>query len=129
MVRSSRFWVALGSAVLAGACSSKPSVNNQADQYDAGSNDSGTGGGSNGDDAGGLVVGNDTAGTSNGGVNETLTIKAESSMVAVDPGQAMPKVVVRAFLGKVPVKVAWSVDRGDLGSVGPGTGSETTFTP
>src|SRR6478735_8372774 len=122
MVRSSLFWVAIGSAVLAGACSSKPSVNNQPDPFDAGT-DPGTGGGSNGDDAGGLVVGNDTAGTSNGGVNETLTIKAESSMVAVDPGKAMPKVVVRAFLGKVPVKVAWSVDRGDLAGIGPGTGS------
>src|SRR6478736_275985 len=130
MVRSSLLWVALGSAVLAGACSSKPSVNNHTDPFDAGTNDPGTGGGSNGgDDGGGLVVGNDTAGTSNGGVNETLTIKAESSMVAVDPAKPMPKVVVRAFLGKVPVKVAWSVDRGDLGSVGPGTGSETSFTP
>src|SRR6185369_4269529 len=128
MVRSSLPWVVLlGSAVLVNACSSKPSVNNPSDPYDAGPNDQ-TAGGSNLDDGGGLIVGNAGAGSTTG-VSETLTVKAESSTVSVELGKALPKVAVRAFLGKDPVKVAWSVDRGDLASVGPGVGLETSLTP
>ncbi|HEX2670397.1 MAG TPA: hypothetical protein VHM25_05980 [Polyangiaceae bacterium] len=128
MVRSSLPWVVLlGSAVLVNACSSKPSVNNPADPYDAGPNGQ-TAGGSNLDDGGGLIVGNAGSGSTTG-VSETLTVKAESSTVAVELGKPLPKVTVRAFLGKDPVKVAWSVDRGDLASVGPGVGLETALTP
>jgi hypothetical protein len=132
MVRVSLPWVVLlGSAVLANACGTKPSsVVNPGDPYDAGPGGPNAAGGSGGDDGGGLMVGNGSAGSgSTTGVGQTLTVKAESSSVSVDIGSALPKVVVRAFLGKDPVKVAWSVDRGDLASVGPGVGQETTLTP
>jgi hypothetical protein len=63
------------------------------------------------------------------GVSETLTVKAESTTVTVNIGEALPEVAVTAFLGDEPVKVAWSVDRGDLAGVTPGVGSETKFVP
>jgi len=126
MVRTAPFWVLLlGSAVLGSACSSKPSVDNHPDPYDAGSNAQA---GSNGDDGGGLMVGNAGSGSSTG-VSQTLTVKAESSTITVELGKPAPKLVVRAFLGGDPVQVAWSVDRGDLASVSPGVGLETTLVP
>jgi len=131
MVRSSLLWVVvLGSAVAANACGSKPSVNNHGnDPFDAGNNDQDAAAGSNGnDDGGGLVVGIGDGGDS-GGVSETLTIKADSSTVTVDVGKALPEVAIHAFLGKDPVKVAWSVDRGDLASISPGVGTDTALVP
>jgi len=131
MVRSSLLWVTvLGSAVLANACGSKPSVNNHGtDPFDAGSNQDAAAGATGNDDGGGLVVGIGDGGESGGGMSETLSIKAEVSTVTVDVGKAPPEVAIHAFLGKDPVKVAWSVDRGDLASISPGVGSDTALVP
>jgi len=121
----------LGSVTVFSACGGKPAINNQGPALDAGiHDDQDAAGGSNGDDSG-LVVGDGAgnAGTSNGGVTEKLTVKAESATVTVNLGEALPKVAVTAFLGAVPVKVAWSVDRGDLANVTPGVGAETELVP
>jgi len=118
-----------GSVTLFSACGGNPAVNNHEPGLDAGSHDDqDASAGSNGDDSG-LVVGNGSAGTSNGGVTEKLTVKADSATVTVVLGEGLPKVAVTAFLGDVPVKVAWSVDRGDLATVTPGVGSKTTLVP
>jgi hypothetical protein len=118
-----------GSTLLAGGCGSKPSVNNHADPFDAGTGQGhDAAAGANGDDGGGLVVGNGDAGAPDG-INAKLTVKAESTTVTVELGQALPKVPVKAFLGDEPVQVAWSVDRGDLGGISPGVGAQTALVP
>ncbi len=102
-------------------------VTNQGDGFDAGPDDGqDAAAGSNGDDGPGLIVG--SAGASDG-ANETLTVKAERTTVTVNLDEAPPEVAVSAFLGDVPARVAWSVDRGDLAGVSPGVGSETAFVP
>jgi len=130
MVRSSLLWAVLvSSAGFSIACGSNPAINTPPDPFDAGSgHDGDASGGANGDDGGGLVVGTGDAGADNG-VSEKLTVKAESTTVTVDVGAALPKVAVKAFLGDVAVKVGWSVDRGDLASISPGAGSQTTLIP
>jgi len=132
MLRTAPHWVLLlGSAALFGACGSNPDVNKQPDPFDTGGNGAQGGGaasGSNGENGGGLIIGIGDGGASDG-VSETLTVKADSSMVTVNLSDALPKVPVTALLGGVPTKVAWSVDRGDLASISPGVGSETTFVP
>ncbi|HKO49475.1 MAG TPA: Ig-like domain-containing protein [Polyangiaceae bacterium] len=129
MLRTAPFLLLLLSSVAAvSACGSNPVVQNKDQPFDAGGNDDdldAAAAGSNGNDSG-LIVGN--AG-SNDGVNETLTVKAERTTVTVELGAALPKVAVTAYLGDVPVKVAWSVDRGDLASVSPGVGSKTSLVP
>src|SRR6478735_7162025 len=107
MVRSSLLWAVLvSSAGFSIACGSNPAINTPPDPFDAGSgHDGDASGGANGDDGGGLVVGTG------------------------DAGAALPKVAVKAFLGDVAVKVGWSVDRGDLASISPGAGSQTTLIP
>ena len=132
MLRTAPRWVLLlGSAALFGACGGNPAVNKQPDPFDAGGNGAQGGGsaaGSNGDNGGGFIIGIGDGGESDG-VSETLTVKADSSTVTVNLGDALPEVAVTALLGGVPAKVAWSVDRGDLASISPGVGSETTFVP
>jgi len=126
-----RFAVILSTAALFGACGSDPSLVNQGtgvdDRDDDGPN---SGAGSSGIDDPGIIIGNGDAGAPGGsGITGTLTIKAETNEVTVTLGEALPEVVIKAYLGDVPVQVAWSVDRGDLGSVAPGTGAKTTLTP
>jgi hypothetical protein len=124
---ASRWVLLLGSAAILSACGSNPAVTNRENPFDAGSDGAAdAAAGANGDDGGGLIVGN--AGAS-AGVNETLTVKAESSTVTVNLGEALPEIAVTALLGGVPAKVAWSVDRGDLAGISPGVGSETAFVP
>jgi hypothetical protein len=128
MVRTAPLWLLLlGSAALFSACGSTPVITHQTDLYDAG-NDSGhdAAAGSDGHDSGGLIIG--SAGAADG-VSETLTVKADSSTVTVNLGDALPHVAVRAFLGNLPAKVGWSIDRGDLASISPSVGSEATFVP
>src|SRR6188768_832673 len=131
MVRTLPRWVLLlTSTALFGACGSNPAVTNPGNTLDAGTgDDQDAGAGSKGDDGGGLMVGNGNAGSSSGEVTEKLTVKAERSTVTVELGSALPEVAMTAFLGDVPAKVAWRVDRGDLASISPGIGSETAFVP
>ena len=110
----------LGSAALFSACGN-PQLSHSDDTFDSGTRDGqDAAAGSSGGDDGGLVVG--SAGTSVG-VTETLTVKAESSTVTVNIGEAPPEVAVTAFLGNAPVQAAWNVDRGDLASISPGVGT------
>jgi len=121
----------LASVAAVSACGGTPAVNNKDQPFDAGSNDDADatagGGGWKGND-GGLNVGNGDAGASDD-VGGTLSVKAEKTTVTVNVGAALPKVAVSAFLGDVPAQVAWSVDRGDLASISPGVGSETSLVP
>ena len=119
----------LGSVSVFNACGSNPAVSNEGQPFENGGS-----GGRSGNDAGTSAKGGDgelivgSAG-SDDGVSDTLTVKAETKTVTVNLGEAVPKVAIDAFLGDVPVKVAWSVDRGDLASVTPGAGSKTSLVP
>ena len=121
----------LGSVAVFNACGSNPAVTNDGPPFENGGNG---GSGNNGNDAGNSAKGGDgdlivgSAGTDDG-VSDTLTVKAETTTVTVNLGEDLPKVAVTAFLGDVPVKVAWSIDRGDLASVTPGAGSKTSLVP
>jgi len=128
MVRKVRLVaLVLGSAALFSACGSNPQLSHSDDTFDSGTRDGqDASAGSSGGDDGGLVVG--SAGTSVG-VTETLTVKAESSTVTVNIGEAPPEVAVTAFLGNAPVQAAWNVDRGDLASISPGVGTKTALVP
>jgi len=119
----------LGSAALVSACGGNPAVNNQGQSFDTGGkggSDGNDGNAGSKDDDPGLIVG--SAGADDG-VNDTLTVKAESDTVTVNIGKAPPKVAVSAFLGDKPAQVAWSIDRGDLAGVSPGVGSKTSLVP
>lgn len=123
MVRSASVWFSLlGSVALLSACGSNPAVGNQPGGF------AGSGGGQDATGGSGpiLTVGD---GGSPDGVDETLTIQAESTTVTVNLGEPLPRLSVKAFLGTAPAKVAWSVDRGDLASVSPGVGTESAFSP
>ncbi|HEY3256617.1 MAG TPA: hypothetical protein VGJ91_21815, partial [Polyangiaceae bacterium] len=131
MARTALLWVLVGSVALVSACGSNPAVNNQPNGFGAAGKDNqdpSAAGSSNGDDDPGLIVGNGDGGAADG-VSGTLTVKAESTTVTVNIGEPLPEDAVRAFVGGVPSKVAWSVDRGDLGSVSPSVGSEAAFVP
>jgi hypothetical protein len=54
---------------------------------------------------------------------------AAQQMITVAPRATTPTVTFTATLGGQPVSVAWSVDRGDIGSVDVGPAASTTFTP
>jgi predicted small secreted protein len=49
--------------------------------------------------------------------------------ITVAPRGNTPTLTFSATLGGQPVSVAWSVDRGDIGTVVVGPGAMTTFTP
>jgi hypothetical protein len=49
--------------------------------------------------------------------------------ITVTMGQTPPTAMLSATLGGLPVTVGWSVDRGDVGTVGTGPSSTATFTP
>ena len=60
----------------------------------------------------------------------TLDVQpAASQSITVAPGATSPTVSFTATLNGQPVSVAWSVDRGDIGSVAVGPASSTVFTP
>jgi hypothetical protein len=52
-----------------------------------------------------------------------------TQMITIAPGATMPGILYTATFGGQPVSAAWSVDRGDVGGVGGGPASSTTFTP
>ena len=82
--------------------------------------DTGTLGG--GDDSGSL--GSDDGQT--GGLQITPTAL---QTITVAAGKNTPTVAYTATLNGQPVKAAWSLDRGDIGTVVPGPASLTGFTP
>jgi hypothetical protein len=49
--------------------------------------------------------------------------------ITVPMGQSSPTVAYTATLNGLPVSASWTVDRGDLGSIGAGPSSKGTFTP
>lgn len=49
--------------------------------------------------------------------------------ITVAPGATTPTLGFTATLGGVPVKAAWSLDRGDIGTVAVGPIASTTFAP
>jgi hypothetical protein len=49
--------------------------------------------------------------------------------ITVAANQTMPTVVYQATLDGKPIKAAWNVDRGEVGSIGMGPSVQGTFTP
>ena len=54
---------------------------------------------------------------------------AGTQTLTITSGQPIPTMQYTATLGGAPVSVAWSVDRGDIGSVVVGPAQGTTFSP
>ena len=54
---------------------------------------------------------------------------AGTQTLTITTGQPIPTMQYTATLGGAPVSVAWSVDRGDIGSVVVGPAQGTTFSP
>ncbi len=60
----------------------------------------------------------------------TLAINPSSlQTITVTAGQTTPTVAFSATLGSSPVAAAWTVDRGDLGTIGAGPSTTGTFAP
>ena len=49
--------------------------------------------------------------------------------ISVVVGQAMPVVMFSAMANNMPANVTWSIDRAQVGLIGPGPAATTTFTP
>jgi hypothetical protein len=49
--------------------------------------------------------------------------------ISVGVGQMTPTVVYNATLDGAPINAGWTIDRGDLGSIGAGPSSQATFAP
>jgi hypothetical protein len=49
--------------------------------------------------------------------------------ITVPAGQTMPTVTYAATLGGQPIKAAWTIDRGDLGTIGAGPSAQAVFQP
>jgi hypothetical protein len=49
--------------------------------------------------------------------------------ISVGVGQTTPTVLFKATLDGAPINAGWTVDRGDLGSIGAGPSTQSTFTP
>ncbi len=81
-----------------------------------------------------MMLGGDTGGSGDatmaGDVPQTFDVEPSALQTIMVPvGQAMPVVVYKATLAGKPISAGWTVDRGDLGSIGAGPSSSATFQP
>jgi hypothetical protein len=75
-------------------------------------------------------VGVGGAGQTTGGSMQGLDVQpADPQTITVAIGQATPTVDYKATVNGSPANVAWSIDRGDVGSITTGPASSTSFTP
>ena len=128
-----RFAAFMGTVALVSACGGDPSIYNPKKGIDDSNQDDGKQGaaGMKGSDDP-LMIGNagsDSQGDPDDGRTGELNVMADATEVVVERGEALPEVKVKAFLGKTPVQVAWSIDRGELAGISPDVGSSTTFVP
>ena len=124
--RFTAFVLALLVAVAGGACGSSRSN----DSFPSGGDD-GNGDGSAGDDGssghdGGLINGD---GSSHEGGGAFDVEPALLQTITVTANQMTPTLLYKATLAGSPVNAGWTVDRGDLGSIGAGPSAQATFKP
>lgn len=90
----------------------------------------GGGGPVGGSSDGGSGAGFVTTGGEGGGTADMLDVQPGAvQTLAVAIGQQTPTVTYTATLNGAAVNAGWSVDRGNVGTVGVGPSSTTTFTP
>jgi hypothetical protein len=77
---------------------------------------------------GGLRFGGD--GSHGGDASQAFDVEPSTlQTITVTAGKTMPTVLYKATLDGNPINVAWTVDRGDLGSIGAGPSAQGKFQP
>jgi hypothetical protein len=126
---SFRWLSGLGMAMVVGAvlgaCGSSPG----GATFDGGSGDSGSGGSdAHGKNDGTVMLGDDGGGGDDGGSGDeagALTITPANKTLTVTMGGSAPTLTYEAHLGGAVVPVSWSIDRGELGTLGASSGKFT----
>jgi hypothetical protein len=126
--------LSLSAAALAGACGSSDGDNSV---FDASTPSEAGVDGTPGDDAAfgdtgphfdGALFGDTNTGPSD--APQVFDVEPSAlQTISVTIGQTMPTVVYDATLNGAPINAGWTIDRGDLGSIGAGPSSQATFTP
>jgi len=88
------------------------------------------GAGGMGGQGGDIFVGPATGAGGNGGSMQGFDVQpAAPQEITVQANQNTPTVEYTATLDGSPISAGWSVDRGEIGSIGPGPSATATFTP
>ncbi len=122
----------LSSAIFA-ACGSDPSLSDGGGDGDLGGDgdgDSSLAGAGNGDGDGDIDLGGDGDGDGDGDGAGVLSVTPEDAQtITIDIGDTSSEVEFLAFYDGQDAEAAWSVDRGDIGTVTRGPSHQGVFTP
>jgi len=119
--------LALLVAAVAGACGSSAGNSSfPTGNGDDGGNVDGSGADGSGGHEGGLING-DGSTSEAGGVFDVQPAALQT--ITVTANQMTPTLLYKATLGGNPISAKWTVDRGDLGSIGAGPSAQATFKP